>query len=232
MVEPCGIQNYQELGFFNLIRKPFFFNHLVRATSNRYLNFFLDRINGDEAVILDVGCGPHTVVPDGYRVIRCDYSMDNTPQIVASADSLPFADQSVDHLVLSWVFEHLEEPGIVLQECYRVIKEGGTLYLTTNFVWHMHEEPRDFFRFTEYGLRYLFKKYGAWEIYFLEPTLGYWGTITQILNYRIVRLFAKLRVSRLHFFMTLPLQLIGLFFERLDPNFSVCAGYCVMARKK
>ena len=111
-------------------------------------------------------------------------------------------------------------------ECQRVLKPGGYLYLTANFVWHLHEEPRDFFRFTKYGLEYLFKKCGSWKTIFIEPTAGFWLTVSQIINYKLKRLMRSV-----HPVATLPLQVFGLILEKHDRDPSIAAGYCVVAQK-
>ena len=35
---------------------------------------------------------------------------------------------------------------------------GGVLFLTVPFMWHVHEAPHDYYRYTRYGLEYLLKK--------------------------------------------------------------------------
>ena len=42
----------------------------------------------------------------------------------------------------------------------RVLKPGGQLILTTVQDWEIHQHPNDFFRYTRYGLEYLFEKAG------------------------------------------------------------------------
>jgi len=42
-------------------------------------------------------------------------------------ENLPFADNSIDFIVSTDVFEHVEDVGHVLGECYRVLKKGGKL---------------------------------------------------------------------------------------------------------
>jgi len=40
------------------------------------------------------------------------------------------------------------------------LEAGGIAIYSVTFVWHLHEEPRDFYWFSKYGLRYLLEKTG------------------------------------------------------------------------
>jgi hypothetical protein len=96
--------------------------------------------------------------------------------------------------------------------------------------WHLHEYPRDFYRFTEYGLRHLLSR-DTWTVEFIRPTLRFWGTVTQMANYRIVDFLARRHLHFFHPVLTLPLQLFGFLMEKWGSDKSLCAGYCVIARK-
>ena len=43
-------------------------------------------------------------------------------------------------------------------------KPGGALVLSTPFLFEIHEAPRDYFRFTEHGLRFLLRGFGSCQI--------------------------------------------------------------------
>jgi len=219
----------RDLTFAEILRKASVYNQLVRWSATRYLPYLLREVDG-KSRILDVGCGSSTILPAGFQVTRCDLNPDHLPDLECSALELTVENGSFDAVVHSWVLEHLEDPVRALDECYRVLKPGGVLYLTTNMAWHLHESPRDFFRFTEYGLRSLLKE-SHWEILFLEATLGFWGTVTQLISYRVATVLTSLRLEYLHPVFTVPLQLVGVLAEKVSRDRSLCAGYCVLARK-
>lgn len=87
--------------------------------------------------------------------------------IVASAYATTLPDDSFDCALCTAVLEHLEEPRDALAEAFRILKPGGTALYTVPLFFHLHEEPRDFFRYTRHGLRYLFEGVG-FEIVELE----------------------------------------------------------------
>jgi ubiquinone/menaquinone biosynthesis C-methylase UbiE len=48
-----------------------------------------------------------------------------------AGEPLPFGGEEFDVVTMTAVLEHLDNPGEVLTECYRVLRPGGRLLLTT-----------------------------------------------------------------------------------------------------
>ncbi len=69
-----------------------------------------------------------------WKNLDCVSRPDQVPDIICNPtrERLPFEDRSVDAVVLSQVYEHfhLGEGLPVLVECYRVLRDGGTLWVT------------------------------------------------------------------------------------------------------
>lgn len=115
-----------------------------------------------EGRLLDVGCGSQQ-----YRkFLRCkeyfgiEWSVDKRPPVVANVTQIPFRDGAFDSALCTEVLEHLPEPGRCLAEIHRVVKPGGSVFFTVPMTMYTHSEPYDFYRYTEYGLRYLLEKHG------------------------------------------------------------------------
>jgi len=112
--------------------------------------------------LLDVGCGGQQ-----YRgFLRCkeyfgiEWSAAKRPPVVADVTKIPFRDHAFDSALCTEVLEHLPEPGQCLAEIHRVMKPGGAAFFTVPMTMYTHSEPHDFYRYTEYGLRYLLEKHG------------------------------------------------------------------------
>lgn len=140
--------------------------------------------------VLDVGCGrkPYRdiIEPRCDAYIGMDIEKRDGVDVVGDAQKLPFDENSFDVIVAFQVMEHLPEPNEFLAECYRVCKQGGHVLITTPFMWGEHEQPRDFYRYTRFGLRYLAEKAG-FEVVEIAPDTGYWPTAILRFNYWLVR---------------------------------------------
>ena len=68
-------------------------------------------------------------------------------------------DESVDIAISTNVIEHLENPFEALAEVFRVLKKDGMFILTSVMKEHIHNWPRDFWRFTPECFKYLLKDY-------------------------------------------------------------------------
>ncbi|MGI9202726.1 MAG: class I SAM-dependent methyltransferase [Woeseiaceae bacterium] len=66
---------------------------------------------------------------------------------------LPLNDAAFDTTVLSDVLEHIPEPTVLWSEMARITKPGGKLLLNTPFLYCLHEQPHDYFRYSEHALR-------------------------------------------------------------------------------
>ena len=120
------------------------------------------------SLVLDAGAGecPHAALFAHTRYVKLDRGIGDKTwdysrvEVIGDICQLPFAEGVFDAVVNIQVLEHLKEPGIGVAEMARVLKPGGQLILTTVQDWEIHQHPNDFFRFTRYGLQYLFAKAG------------------------------------------------------------------------
>lgn len=116
----------------------------------------LDRVKSGR--LLDLGCGTKPFQRPGIEWVGFDVEGNPFADVVGSATNLPFADASFDCVLSTQVLEHVDDPQRMLLECARVLRPGGTLILSAPQYWELHEQPHDYFRFTEYGLRVLLQR--------------------------------------------------------------------------
>lgn len=96
--------------------------------------------------------------------------------VKSDACFLPLKSHSVDAVLNIQVLEHVKDPKKVIFECYRILKNGGELYLTAPQGWGQHNKPYDYFRFTSFALDYLFNEAG-FKVIFINPRGGYFWYI-------------------------------------------------------
>jgi SAM-dependent methyltransferase len=115
-----------------------------------------------KGTMLDIGCGTRRYESIFKNSVDQYIGLDwpevegrACPDIIGDAMFIPFADQSFDTVLATELMEHLPSPQNFLAETARIMRDGGTLILSVPFMEPLHEEPRDYYRFTPYSLRVL-----------------------------------------------------------------------------
>jgi SAM-dependent methyltransferase len=190
--------------------------------------------------MIDIGCGikPYKdlLAPYVAEHIGVDHkdSLHDKENIdlFGTAYEIPAEDASFDSAVCTAVLEHLEEPELALRECYRVLKPEGIAIYTVPFIWHLHEEPRDFYRFSKYGLSYLFTKAG-FEVVEIKALSGFWVTFGQLFVYNLYRFNrGPLRWLRIVDVLGLMIQFISYLLDKIDKSEQWTWMYMIVVRKK
>jgi demethylmenaquinone methyltransferase/2-methoxy-6-polyprenyl-1,4-benzoquinol methylase len=108
----------------------------------RWRRFLVSRLPPDGGHVLDVATGTGLVASElaarGFRVTGLDQSPemlalarrrfgDRVELVEASADELPFADGSFDHLTFTYLLRYVDDPAATMRELTRVLRPGGTI---------------------------------------------------------------------------------------------------------
>lgn len=123
--------------------------------------------------VLSVGSGGgiartvHRVASEaGFSVWELDVDPDRNPDIVGDIHTYQ-APEKFDFIILCEVLEHLYNPWTAVANLPRQLHPGGKVIVSAPFIFPIHDEPVDYYRFTQFGLRRLFHEY--FEIESLEP---------------------------------------------------------------
>lgn len=135
--------------------------------------------------ILDIGSGTSRgyeglFKPYVNEYLCLDRKSESGVDICSDCYNIPLEDESVDVIVSTQVLEHLDTPSKMLQESYRLLKPGGMVIMTIPMSWGLHEEPYDFYRYTQYGIQYLFTEAGYKDIC-VKPLEGVIASVFQLL---------------------------------------------------
>ena len=216
-------------------------NWLVYDISDRFLQKYSGNFKG---VLYDLGAGESPYkdffLQHAKQYVAVDWAgslHDTKADIVADLNKpLPIETEVADTVVSLSVMEHLCEPQIMLNEAFRILKPGGGMVLQVPWQWWIHEAPYDFFRYTPYGLKYLFEKAGFGDVV-VEPQGGFFTMWILKFNYFSMRFTHGRRPLRwLIKAVLLPLWYVGQkaapYLDKLDKNWEAeASGYFVTARK-
>lgn len=210
-----------------------------------YTNWWAIRTNEREAArlaplahgeMLDIGCGekPYEELFRPYvtRYVGLDHPetqhAHDAVDVWGTATDLPFPDGSFDTVAAFQVLEHVEEPAAMVREAFRVLRPGGVFMVTTPFMWGIHEEPRDFYRYTEYGLRYLLTSAGFDGVE-VRAVSGAWAMLGVRFSYALAP-YAGSRWRPLVISLQVLAQAAGARLDRVARDERDTAGYVTVAR--
>ncbi len=115
--------------------------------------------------------------------------------------------------IRNWLVYHVGDRALAAA---RVVCPGGYAVYATPFIWHIHEEPRDFYRYSRYGLTHLFTKAGFDNVEVL-PLSGFWVTFGQLFVYQLYRLQrGPMRWVPVIPLMAIVIQLLALALDKID----------------
>lgn len=189
--------------------------------------------------LIDIGCGvkPYAKILKPY--IKKHIGVDHVGMIhsiskvdiFADAYNIPVENNEFDTILCTEVIEHLEEPSLCFKEMYRILKHGGYAIITCPFFWHLHEEPRDFYRYTKYGLKYLVKK-NKFEVISIESRGGLVLSIFTELAYCINESTKSKILYPIKIIIVNILLVLASFLNKVDPTKNICPTGYVMVIKK
>ena len=162
-----------------------FSRRIGRALTAKLTRITLDRFvqaHGSSGRTLDVGAqnGPYAAFFPNR--IPLDIVRGRDVRIIGDAQALGLADEVFDVVLCTEVLEHLPEPQRAIDEMFRVLRPGGTLLLTTRFLFPIHDAPNDYFRFTKYGLRHLLRRFTIVELQEETDSVGAIAVLLQRLG--------------------------------------------------
>ncbi|MGB4268087.1 MAG: class I SAM-dependent methyltransferase [Spirochaetota bacterium] len=201
-------------------------------------------------IVLDAGAGEcqykkyftnHKYIGTDLAIGQDSWNYNNL-DVISNLEKLPFKNCTFDSILCLQVLEHVKEPQNVCNELYRVLKVNGNLYLSIPQGWCVHHQaPNDYYRFTNYGIKYILEK-SKFTIDFIKPTTGYFGYLANRLIFFPKIVFWKIKNKTIRCLL-LPLELISYFIfvillplilnicDRFDADKDFTLNYLIKAHK-
>lgn len=150
--------------------------HILFALSD-----FSVRIRGAGTTrLLDLGCGmkPYrSLFPFVQEFIGFDIEKNECVDVVGLNWELPFEENAFDALLCTQVLEHTAKIPETVSEIRRVVKNGGLIFISVPLAYPEHGAPYDYYRFTRYGLKEIFKDFEVIKIF---QQGGYMNTLFRL----------------------------------------------------
>lgn len=179
--DPCDAPPARSCIFFNGNEGGDSVRNSSRTWLARENRAFAEKLSAG-SLVLDAGAGsqPYRDFFAHCRYESADFELVEKEYrrstYVCDLRSIPVEDDRFDAVIFNQVMEHLSEPLAVLQELRRVLKPGGRMICTTPLFYEEHEQPYDFFRYTQFAWRHLMSE-ARFQIDRIEWLEGYLGTV-------------------------------------------------------
>ncbi len=153
-------------------------------SSRHYLNDVMATFAAEtkpDMLVLDAGAGdaPYQHLFDHARYETADLKTidKNYTNVTYQCDltDIPVEDNRFERIILNQVLEHVPDPVAVLAELCRVMKPGGKLLCSAPVIFDEHEQPYDFYRYTQFAYHPLMEKAGL-KVDHISWLEGYFGT--------------------------------------------------------
>lgn len=180
---------------------------LISKTERKNLNAFVRRY-ANEGKTLDIGSNRSPYAQYFPNRVGLDVRMMPGVDIVGDAHDLHMIrDEEFDCILCTEVLEHLHTPERAISEIRRILKKGGTLILTTRFVYPIHS-VKDYYRYTKCGLMHLLRDFEILEFRNETDTIGTLAVLFQRIGLQCETLYFK------------PFRLLWLLLAKITPLFS------------
>ncbi len=131
----------------------------IRRFNNKCIRGFAEGI--ENSIILEIGSGKRIgkVYPYSARkyfgesnvFIQSDIIEDFGHDIIDITSNM--GNEKYDVIICMNVLEHVYEYSLAITNMYRAIKPGGRLVVFVPYMYPLHDEPNDYWRFSEHALR-------------------------------------------------------------------------------
>ncbi len=142
-------------------------NWLVLRRRREILRAWLSRLPAGDLCVLDIGGRLQPYRPllqhRGGRYLALDLRYTPLVSVVGRGEQMPFAAGTFDFVICTQMLEYAPEPAQVISEVYRVLRPGGSLFLSVPSVW-LRDSESDAWRFMPPGLQILLGRFQKAEI--------------------------------------------------------------------
>ena len=196
----------------------------------------LKPLNNNSYNVLNIGAGGalenYIKSYTKLNVFSIDIDQDRNPDQVIDLCDNNFIDKlkfKPDIITCFEVLEHVRDPHIAIKNLYKTCDKDCIILLSTPFNFPIHDAPNDFYRYTKFGLNYLFRDFSSKKIIARD------GWLDCIFVFLIRLKFAKsifLKIISLGFMLIYYLFYPLIFLiQKLTSFENITTGYFIIVKK-
>lgn len=165
------------------------FSYVAKKLRSMVVDLAIPDARTDGTRVLDYGCATtpyRELFGPGVDYVGADLPGNPVAQVELCEDgTVPVTDSSFDMVLSIQVLEHVTDPDRYLIECFRVLKPGGSLVLSTHGIMYYHADPEDYWRWTSSGLTKIVQNAG-FQVEHMEGILGLAPAALQLFQWATV----------------------------------------------
>lgn len=144
--------------------------NVIRESVSNFIKKAAISFDKKNNLILDVAPQVHLGAKEHFKnatIKTLDLDFESGADFIADLcqdNSKMIPSNYFDLIICTEVLEHVDNPFDAVKELIRMTKPNGYIYVTTPFNFRIHNPLPDNWRFTEHGLRRLFKDVSFAEI--------------------------------------------------------------------
>jgi SAM-dependent methyltransferase len=135
--------------------------HKARMFIDNARNHFIENYVKANDVVLDIGNQNKYPPKAKFTLLNCDIVDTYKPDLILdiTKHNPIVSDHFFDHILCLEVLEHVVDPFSAIKELRRILRVGGSILVTTPLNARIHGPIPDCWRFTEFGLKVLFRDF-------------------------------------------------------------------------
>jgi SAM-dependent methyltransferase len=214
--------------------------HLLSKKASRknlYKNILISfgKIKNEKTKLLNIGSGGdiENLITNNFEdIFSVDIDPKKNPNQVIDICEDHFSQnlKYKPNLVCCFeVLEHTTNPQKAVNNIYSILDKGDFCLVSVPFNFHIHDEPNDFYRFTFYGLKMLFKNFS--EIKIIKRNGWLESIFVNIIRLEKEKNILSKNIGRLFILLYFLLMPIIIIIQKIIPSEKLTTGYFVEAKK-
>jgi SAM-dependent methyltransferase len=214
--------------------------HLLSKKASRknlYKNILISfgKIKNEKTKLLNIGSGGdiENLITNNFEdIFSVDIDPKKNPNQVIDICEDHFSQnlKYKPNLVCCFeVLEHTTNPQKAVNNIYSILDKGDFCLVSVPFNFHIHDEPNDFYRFTFYGLKMLFKNFS--EVKIIKRNGWLESIFVNIIRLEKEKNILSKNIGRLFILLYFLLMPIIIIIQKIIPSEKLTTGYFVEAKK-